>query len=148
MGGATLLVRGQIWKALIMACMALMTSYSMAEGEEGGAGGVPYVALAPSFVTNFGGPADVDNPHFVKVDISLRVGSNDMVDEVKYHSAALRNYILLLLAAQTDQVMEAPSAQTMLRQEILKGVNKILKHEDGDKVKVDDVFFTSFVIQQ
>ncbi len=148
MGAATLWIREQVWQWLLMASMVFVCSASVAEGEEGGSGSVPYVVLAPSFVTNFGGIADTDNPHFVKADISLRVGTNDMVDEVKYHSAALRNYILLLLAAQTDQLMESPGAQATLRQEILKGVNKILMHEDGDKVKVDDVFFTSFVIQQ
>ncbi len=131
---ASLLISGVVW----------------AEGEEGGGGAVPYVDLAPSFVTNFGGTsaASNDGPRFIKVDIALRVPSSEIADEVKYHMPALRNYILLLLAAQDVPTMTSPLAQTLLRAAMLKGINKILKREDGAKVQVTDVFFTGFVIQQ
>ncbi len=117
--------------------------------EEGGSGSaVPYVDLAPSFVTNFGGSSAGDTPHYVKVDVSLRVASNDIADEVKYHAPALRNYLLLLFTAQNQQTMTTPQGQEFLRQQALKGINALLLREDGPKVQVQNVFFTSFVVQQ
>ncbi|NNM50839.1 MAG: flagellar basal body rod protein [Pseudomonadales bacterium] len=131
-------------------CWVLVLGMSLAASAEEGGGGsaVPYVDLSPSFVTNFGGSGAGDTPHYVKVDVSLRVASNDIADEVKYHAPSLRNYLLLLFTAQNQQTMTTPQGQEFLRQQALKGINAILLREDGSKVQVQNVFFTSFVVQQ
>ncbi len=65
------------WVLLMWMSMAV-------SAEEGGSGSaVPYVDLAPSFVTNFGGSSAGDTPHYVKVDVSLRVASR------KYHDKCI-----------------------------------------------------------
>lgn len=113
---------------------------------EGGSDGVTYVELSPSFVTNYGG--QTTPPRFVKVDVALRVSKIDIADAVKYHSAALRNYLLLLFTAQTDQTMSTPQGRENLRRMALQGVNQLLRKEEGADVQVQDLLFTTFVVQQ
>ena len=108
---------------------------------------MPYVDIGPSFVTNFD-TGDTSSSHYVKVDVALRVDTADMIDIVKYHKDALRNYLLLLLSAQDEATMSSVQGRENLRKKALHGLNAILQHEEGDKAHIRDIYFTNFVLQQ
>jgi flagellar FliL protein len=105
-----------------------------------------YHDLKPSFVTNFGDPAIV-KLKFVKADISLRVFGNEALQVVKDHNALIRHQVVMLLSKQTEETMAVQDGQEKLRQEILQAVNAALIEETGE-AQVDDLLFTTFVIQR
>lgn len=105
-----------------------------------------YYELKPSFVANFGDPG-IKKLKFVKADISLRVFGNDALQAVKDHNALIRHQVVMILSKQTEETMAVSGGQETLRQQMLEQVNQVLLEETGEK-QVDDLLFTSFVIQR
>jgi flagellar FliL protein len=130
--------------------MLVMAVCGSAFAEEGAEKVIPpnsqYHDLKPSFVTNFGDPAIV-KLKFVKADISLRVFGDKALQVVKDHNALIRHQIVMLLSAQTEETMAVQDGQEKLRRMVLEQVNTALIEETGE-AQVDDLLFTSFVIQR
>lgn len=136
-------------KFFYLLCLAsLFTSVAIAEEEEGKV--IPpssqYHDLKPSFVTNFG-DASTKKLKFVKADISLRVFGNEALQVVKEHNALIRHQVVMLLSKQTEETMAVLGGQEKLRLQILEQVQAALKEETGEE-QVDDLLFTTFVIQR
>lgn len=105
-----------------------------------------YYELKPSFVANFGDPG-ITKLKFVKADISLRVTGGDALQAVQEHNALIRHQIVMILSKQTEETLVVAGGQDKLRQMMLEQVNKVIEEETGEQ-KVDDLLFTSFVIQR
>ncbi len=103
---------------------------------------VNYIELKP-FVTNFGG---VGKSRFLKCEITIQVSSENAHHAVNQHMAHIRNDIVFLLSAQTDDTVGTVEAQQALAKKALKKVQNILVEEVGEGF-VSDLFFTSFVVQ-
>lgn len=104
---------------------------------------VNYIELKP-FVANYGEPGG--KVHFVKCEVSIQVTSPEAHHAVNYHMAQIRNDIVFLLTAQTEEQLKGIKAQGELAKKALKLVQNILVEEEGEAF-VSDLFFTSFVTQ-
>jgi flagellar FliL protein len=135
----------RIWVGFLCLLMFCVTPSVWAEGEEEGVPAeeyVGYVELKP-FIVNFGGPGKT---RFLKCEISISVGSESTMFAVNHHMAQIRNDLVFLLSAQTEETVNSVQAQTELAQSGLKLVQSILVDEVGEAM-VNDLFFTSFVVQ-
>jgi flagellar FliL protein len=129
----------------LMCLMMLFVTPVWAEGDEEGAPVEDYegyVELKP-FIVNFGGPGKT---RFLKCEISISVGSEATQFAVNQHMAQIRNDLVFLLSAQSEENVSSVKAQTELAQSGLKLVQNILVEEVGEAM-VNDRFFTSFVVQ-
>lgn len=105
---------------------------------------VKYIEMRPSFVINYGGPAN--KLKFAKVDISLRVNTSSAEQSVESHMPALRNEVVLLLSRQAEDAMANTAGREILRSKALERLNKVLQEETGAD-GIGDLLFTTFVVQ-
>lgn len=103
---------------------------------------VGYIELKP-FIANFGGPGKT---RFLKCEITIQVGTEDAHHAVNHHMPHIRNDLVFLLSAQTDADVATVEAQQTLAKKGLQLVQKLLVEEEGEAM-VNDLFFTSFVVQ-
>ncbi len=102
-----------------------------------------YVALTPSFVTNYGNDSRL---HYLKVDISVRVESLPNSHKVETHTPQIRHHIILLLSQQTSDGVNTHEGRQKLRADALRAVQDVLEAEEGEKI-VTDLLFDNFVVQ-
>jgi flagellar FliL protein len=104
-----------------------------------------YLDLKPAIITNFGGIGPI---HFLKAEISLRVGKNPENNiAVQHHLPQIRHTLVMLLARQTDQTLSTMQGKEQIRQDALVAVQKIMQEEEG-KPLVEDVLFNNLIIQR
>ncbi|MFC6670841.1 flagellar basal body-associated FliL family protein [Marinobacterium aestuariivivens] len=103
---------------------------------------VNYIELKP-FIANFSSEGTL---RFVKCEITIQVSSPEAHHAVNYHLPHIRNDIVFLLSAQTEEQLATVEAQQTLAHEALERVQTILVAEEGEAF-VTDLFFTSLVIQ-
>jgi flagellar FliL protein len=68
-------------------------------------------------------------------------------DLVKQHDPVIRNDLLLLLSNQTYETISSREGKENLRAEALQVVAKAIEAEGGEGEKVEQLYFTSFVMQ-
>jgi len=105
-----------------------------------------YHNLSPSFVANFGS-SNSKKLKFVKADVSVRATNTEAITEVMNHDALVRHQIVMLLSRQTEETLSNPAGQEAVRIEALNVVKAALKTETGSE-QIEDLFFTSFVVQR
>ncbi len=103
-----------------------------------------FVALDPPFVVNFQGQQTV---RFLQIEVRLSSREVATVDLMKANEPVIRNDLLLLFGAQDAAQLATREGKEKLRAESLALVRKIVKAEQGKPDTVDNVFFTSFVMQ-
>lgn len=141
-------MRINVIKAISVACLLmLMIGNTWAQSEEKAAveDSVQYYDLQPPFIANFG--AASNKLKFVKADVSVRTSTAAAAALVKQHDPLIRHQIVMLLSSQTEEALSGPEGQETLRLEALKLVQKVLQDETG-KPQIDDLLFTSFVLQR
>lgn len=116
------------------------------DGEEGAGPTVQYHNLEPAFVANFGGN-EGKKLKFLKAGVSLRASSGSAVNEVVIHDALVRHQIVMLLSRQSEETLASAKGQEEVRRAALKAVQEALEEETGDE-QIDDLLFTSFVVQR
>jgi len=132
------------WKAVLICLLSLWVPFAAAEGEEAQEEYVGYIELK-SFVANFGESTEL---HFVKCEITIQAGSAETEQALGDHRDAIRNDILYLLMAQSQESMSSVSAQKILAQKAILLVKQRLADEVGEEAtNVTDLFFVSFVAQ-
>jgi len=132
------------WKAVLICLLSLWVPFAAAEGEEAQEEYVGYIELK-SFVANFGESTEL---HFVKCEITIQAGSAETEQALGDHRDAIRNDILYLLMAQSQESMSSVSAQKILAQKAILLVKQRLADEAGEEAtNVTDLFFVSFVAQ-
>lgn len=103
-----------------------------------------FVALDPPFVVNFQGQQTV---RFLQIEVRLSSRELETVELMKANEPVIRNDLLMLFGAQDAAELATREGKEKLRAESLALVRKIVKAEQGKPDTVDNVFFTSFVMQ-
>ena len=139
------------FKVVLVFLLSLWIPFAIAAGDESEEEYVGYVELK-SFVANYGETSEL---HFVKCEITIQAGSSATEVAIVEHLAGIRNDILFLLMAQSEESMNSVSAQKILEKKAILLVKQRLADEvegiEGvdaeDAIKVTDLFFVSFVAQ-
>jgi flagellar FliL protein len=103
-----------------------------------------YVKFDPPFVVNF------ENKGMMRfLQVSCEVMTRDPItaDLIKQHDPKLRNDLLMLLGGQTYETISTREGKEKLRGEALKTVAEVIAAEGGKAASVEQLYFTSFVMQ-
>lgn len=101
-----------------------------------------YYPLAEQFTANLR-----DGSGFVQLGLGVSTYYDQRVlDAVKLHEMAVRSAVLLTISEQDPVVIRSPQGKEALKTSLRKAVNDVLKAKEGFG-GVDDVYFTSLVIQ-
>lgn len=103
-----------------------------------------YVEFAPPFVVNFDAKGVM---RFLQVSIQVLTRDHETSELIKLHDPKIRNNMLLLLGSQTMDTIGTAEAKEGLRKQSLDTIKKIIGDEGGEAEKVEDLYFTSFVMQ-
>ena len=132
-------------------CLLLLTLSMPTAAEEADippaiGGVVRYVELKPTFVANFG-ISDSGALKYVRADVTVRVDNKDAEYAARYHLAALRNRLVLLLSRQDESTMASAAGRETLKAEALAELREVLEAEEGEP-HIEDLMFTNFVVQR
>jgi flagellar FliL protein len=103
-----------------------------------------YVEFEPPFVVNFDAKGVM---RFLQVSIQVMTRDHETSEMVKLHEPKIRNNMLLLLGAQTQETISTTAGKEGLRKQALETIAKVVDEEGGEGKKVEDLYFTSFVMQ-
>lgn len=101
-----------------------------------------YLGLDPAFVANYEVNGTV---RYLQVNLQMMSYDQGVVDKVSANIPAVRNRLIMLLSSQDYNALASVEGKEDLREQVLVSINEAVKLE-GD-TKVDDVFFTGFVMQ-
>lgn len=122
------------------------------DGEEGEAGeeeleekpATPYYfSLNPPFVVNFVGKG---RAKFLQVNIDGLTRDPSVKEDITTHLPQIRNNVVFILSSKRHEDLVSPEGKEALRKQVLEEIRSILKKETGNS-DVEDIYFTSFVIQ-
>ena len=101
-----------------------------------------YLPMPDPFTANL---ADTDG--FVQLGLGVSTYYDSRVlDAVKTHEMALRSAVLMTLSEQDSLALSEAKGKQALRRDLKRAMNAVLKEKEGFG-GIDDVYFTSFVIQ-
>jgi len=103
-----------------------------------------YVKFDPPFVVNFENRGSM---RFLQVSIEVMTRDPLTVELIKQHDPKLRNDLLMLLGGQTYETISTRDGKEKLRGEALQTVAGVIAAEGGKADKVEQLYFTSFVMQ-
>jgi flagellar protein FliL len=115
------------WLAILG--LSLGASGAMASG--GGnapAEGVNYIAISPPLIVNYGGPGKV---RYIKAELSLRAENAADATEVMHHLPLIRDRLVSILSAQTEEIISTAEGKEYLRVYALAEINKALLKVEG-----------------
>lgn len=117
-----------------------------AEGQSAGGKKVPaiYVKLDPPFVANFEAKGLM---RFLQVSVEIMTRDQATADLIKQHDPMIRNDLLMLFGSQTYDAISTHEGKDQLRASALAAVQKVIDAEGGNSKKVEQLYFTSFVMQ-
>lgn len=87
-----------------------------------------------------------DGERYMQVDVTLQVADQAQADAIKLHMPRVRSRLLALLSSKHAEALTTAADKQALAQEILAQV-KLPFNAQAKPQQVDDVLFTSFVIQ-
>jgi flagellar FliL protein len=102
-----------------------------------------YHTLHPNFIVNFQNPT---RARFLQVSVEVMTYSDEVIEEVKQHTAVIRNNLLMLFSSQDAQVLSTRDGKEELRLAVLQEIQNILEQQTGEP-GVEQAYFTSFVMQ-
>jgi len=142
--GALLLVGGSIGGTLLIVGGDDQTVATEADEEiEVSRGDASYVELKPAFTVNL---APEDPVGFLQISMQILTFNDDVADDLEKHKPLIRNDLLVLFGKQSSADLRAPEGKEQLQKSALETVQSVItKHGSGGEV--DNVFFTSFVMQ-
>lgn len=103
-----------------------------------------YTAFDPPFVVNF---EDKGVVRFLQVTVQVMTRDPNTAEMFKQHDPVIRNDLLLLLGNQTFDTLNSREGKEKLREESRQAVANIIKNEGGNPKNVEQLYFTSFVMQ-
>jgi flagellar basal body-associated protein FliL len=123
---------------------AIVPVAAASKGAEGGGAGKPslYYAIDPPLVVNF---EDGSAVRFLQITMEVMAHDEKAIESVQKNIPLIRNNLLLLMSNRNYQSMMSREGKEKLRQEALAEVRAVQKKEGSPDV--DDVLFTSFVVQ-
>lgn len=102
-----------------------------------------YVDLKPAFTVNLD-PEDAVG--FLQISMQVLTYSDDVAAAIEKHKPLIRNNLVTLFSQQKSIDLRAPEGKEALQKAALALIQKVID-EQGDGGEVDNVFFTSFVMQ-
>ena len=103
-----------------------------------------YIPLEPPFVVNFDA---TQSSRFLQVTVEIMTRDSSMSQLLKDNNPAIRNDLLLLFGNQDASVISTRDGKEQLRKDVLEAVRNVAKTEGGKGDLVENVFFTTFVMQ-
>jgi flagellar FliL protein len=103
-----------------------------------------YVSIDPPFVVNF--QAD-SNVRFLQVTVSIMTRDPKTEETLKKNDPRIRNDLLLLLSNQQYADISTREGKEKLRAQSLESVRAVVKSAGEESAKVEDLYFTAFVMQ-
>lgn len=103
-----------------------------------------YVEFDPPFVVNFEARGMT---RFLQIAIQAMTRDPLTADLIKRHDPVIRNDLLFLLSSQTYETISTREGKEKLRAEALQVVANAIDAEGGNGESVEQLFFTSFVMQ-
>jgi len=101
-----------------------------------------YVPMDQPFTSNL---RDTDG--YLQLGLGVSTFYDQKVtDHLKDNDMAVRSAVLEVLAQQTADSLNTPQGKAALRQELKVAINNVLQAREGFG-GIDDVYFTSFIIQ-
>ena len=102
-----------------------------------------YVDLKPAFTVNL----DPQDPVvFLQISLQVLTYSDEVAADLEKHLPLIRNNLVLLFGRQKSVDLRDPEGKQKLQTSALETVQRIV-NQNGSGGKVDNVFFTSFVMQ-
>jgi flagellar FliL protein len=98
----------------------------------------------PAFVVNFGGEGSA---RYLQVTVEAMSRDAAILDELKTDEPAVRNDLVMLFSSQDNATLMSPEGKEKLRASTLDAIRKVLNQEGAKGSKIEQVYFTSFVIQ-
>ncbi len=83
---------------------------------------------------------------YLQTDITLQVSDPAQIEEIKLHMPRVRSRLLALLSSKNAEELASADSKKKLSKEIMAQVTQPF-YPKGKPQKVDDVLFTTFVIQ-
>lgn len=103
-----------------------------------------YFKYDPAFVVNFGGEGSA---RYLQVMVETMTRDPAVAEIIKNNEPAVRNDLVLLFSSQDNATLLSSEGKEKLRQSTLEAIRKVVAAEGGDPKLVENVYFTSFVIQ-
>jgi flagellar FliL protein len=103
-----------------------------------------YVKLDPPFVVNFEAKGLM---RFLQVTVEVMTRDPETVELIKKNDPMIRNDLIMLFGNQKYETISTREGKEQLRGDALKVVQKVIGEEGGKAEKVEQLFFTSFVMQ-
>jgi flagellar protein FliL len=103
-----------------------------------------YVEFTPPFVVNFDAKGVM---RFLQVGVQVMTRDQGTAELIKLHDPKIRNDMLMLLGSQTLGSISTVEGKEALRKQALQVIAKIVGDEGGKAKEVEDLYFTSFVMQ-
>lgn len=85
--------------------------------------GVNYIAITLALVVNYGGPGKA---RFIKAELSLRAENAADATVIMHHLPLIRDKLISILSAQTEEVISTPEGKETLRIHALAEINKVI----------------------
>ena len=109
---------------------------------EDGSREATYFEIEKNFTSNL---ADADGFMQLSLGVSTYYDSR-VLDNIKRHEVPIRSAVLMTLGDQSVDVIASPQGKKQLQKALKDSINRVLQEKEGFG-GVDDVYFTSFVIQ-
>jgi len=103
-----------------------------------------YLKLDPPFVANFEARGAM---RFLQVSVEIMTRDPEAAELVRLHDPMIRNDLLMLFGGQTYDVISTQDGKEQLRSKALDVVRHVITVQGGDGKKIEQVYFTSFVMQ-
>jgi flagellar FliL protein len=113
------------------------------EPEEEGANELLYYDMEKPFIINF---PKGSGARLIQVSVSILAKGEESIEALKKHQPMIRNNLLMMISGKGAKNLATQEGKEDLRADMLKEVGKIMEQMTG-KNKVDNIFFTSFVMQ-
>lgn len=101
-----------------------------------------YLPLNPAFVVNFEHNGSI---RYLQLSLQIMSYEQDAIDKVSNNMPAVRNSLIMLFSGQDYDYLNTVEGKESLRKEVLNSIHQVVRFKNN--LKVNDVFFTGFVMQ-
>ncbi|MDT8405524.1 flagellar basal body-associated FliL family protein [Sulfuriflexus sp.] len=122
--------------------LSILSANGHAAGN-GAASGSGYFSFENPFVVNI---MDNNRMRFLQIAMQMQLVDPNTAADITRHRDAIRHNVIMLLSAQEAQDLYSITGKERLRRATLKEIKAALKGR-ADHVEIEDIFFTSFIIQ-
>ena len=119
-----------------------VNGHAAGSGAESGSGS-EYFSFETPFVVNI---MDNNRMRFLQIAMQMQLVDPKTAMDITHHRDAIRHNVIMLLSAQEAQNLYSITGKERLRRDTLKEINAALKGR-ADHVEIEEIFFTSFIIQ-